>query len=91
MFRGNGKFSKLYGKIEESNDLKLIDKVTYEDATLLRKIRNEFGHGKSKLHFDSPQIVEFVKRLSTYDGAEFNQDAILAACTKVVDHLSASQ
>jgi DNA-binding MltR family transcriptional regulator len=88
-FQKGGKLEKLGSKIKKAQDLGLLDQATHRDADLLREIRNEFGHLKKKLHFDSPEIVEWVKKLSTYETAETNQAAILAAVSKVIDHLEA--
>ncbi|MDB5601182.1 MAG: hypothetical protein JWN71_3226 [Xanthobacteraceae bacterium] len=86
-FRKRGKLATLAAKIKRAEEAGLLDEVTHNDADLLREIRNEFGHLKTKIHFDSPEIVAWAKGLSTYDGAETNQDAILAACSKVLDKL----
>jgi DNA-binding MltR family transcriptional regulator len=90
LFQKRGKLETLAAKIKKSNDLGLFDAATGKDAGLLREIRNEFGHLKAKVHFDSPEIVTWVKQLSTYEAAKSNQDAILAAVTKVTDHLRAA-
>ena len=89
IFQKGGKLEKLGCKIKKAKDLGLLDEVSHSDADLLREIRNEFGHLKKKLHFDSPEIVEWVKKLSTYEAAETNQAAILAAVSKVTDYLRA--
>jgi DNA-binding MltR family transcriptional regulator len=88
-FRKGGKLEKLASKIKKAKDFGLLDEVTCSDADLLREIRNEFGHLKEKLHFDSPTIVAWVKQLSTYEAGKTTQDAILAAVSKVTDHLRA--
>ncbi|TXI08187.1 MAG: hypothetical protein E6Q76_07635 [Rhizobium sp.] len=87
-FQKGGKLETLAAKIKKANDLGLFEEGIVEDATLLREIRNEFGHLKTKVHFDSPVIVNWVKQLSTYEGADSNQAAILAAMTKVTDCLT---
>lgn len=89
VFLKGGKLEKLGAKIKKASDLGLLDDETYSDADSLREIRNEFGHLKTKVHFDSPVIVSWAKQLSTYEGAESNQAAILAAVTKVTDRLRA--
>lgn len=90
VFRGHGKLSSLASKIKKAHSLKLIDDVAFSDATLVRKIRNEFGHLKEKLHFDSAKVVALAEKLSTYQDANSNQDAILAANSKVIDQLKAT-
>jgi DNA-binding MltR family transcriptional regulator len=86
-FKKGGKLEKLATKIKKANDLGLLDEAAFKDANLLREIRNEFGHLKTKVHFDSPEIVKWVKLLSTYEAAKSNQAAIFAAMTKVTDYL----
>jgi hypothetical protein len=88
-FQKGGKLQTLAAKIKKANDLGLLDEGTFKDTDLLREIRNEFGHLKTKLHFDSPEIVKLVKQLSTYEAAESNQAAIQEAITKVTDYLKA--
>lgn len=90
LFQKRGKFETIAAKIKKANDLGLLNAATFKDAGLLREIRNEFGHLKSKVHFDSPEILTWVKQLSTYEAAESNQAAILAAVTKITDHLKAA-
>lgn len=86
-FLKGGKFFTLSDKIKKANDVGLLNEETYNDADTLREIRNEFGHLKTKIHFDSDVIVELVKKLSTYEEAEDNQGAILAALDRVTEHL----
>jgi DNA-binding MltR family transcriptional regulator len=73
----------------QSEEVNLISQVATSDATRLRQLRNKFSHAKESLHFDSSKIVDLVKGLSTYEGAETNQGAILAAMSKVTDELTA--
>jgi hypothetical protein len=91
MFKRKGELSTLYGKIEKAKKLNLLDEVAYKDSHLLRRIRNKFAHRSERLHFDSPGVVELVKQLSTYKAAEFNQDAILAADSNVIEQLKAKK
>ncbi|MBR0786929.1 hypothetical protein [Bradyrhizobium iriomotense] len=85
-----GKLQTLGSKIKKAQTVGLLDAATFADADLLREIRNEFGHLKTKLHFDHPKIVALAGRLSTYEAAETNQAAIFAATDKVVDHVRAA-
>jgi DNA-binding MltR family transcriptional regulator len=89
-FQKRGKLEKLADKIKKAETEGLLDKVAFKDADLLREIRNEFGHLKTKLHFASPEITKLAERLSTYDPAKPNQAAILAAMTKVTNRLKAA-
>lgn len=87
MFKHDGDLATLDKKINKAKALRLIDDVVYADAHLLRKIRNAFAHRRESLHFDSPRVVQFVQQLSTYEAAEHNQAAILAAHTGVHEQL----
>lgn len=87
MFKGDGELATLHKKIRRARSLKLIDAVTLNDADFVRKIRNDFCHEREKLHFDSARIVSLASKLSTYENAETNQDAILKAVDKITDQL----
>ena len=89
-FQKGGKLETLAHKIKKAKDLGLLDEASFKDADLLREIRNEFGHLKTKVHFDSPEIEKWAQHLSTYEAAEPNQAAICAGMTKVTDCLNAS-
>ena len=90
MFKGNGSLATLAKKIEKAHDLGLLDDVGYQDATLIRKVRNQFAHTKQKLHIDSGTGVELIRQMSTFEAAGSNQDAFLAAQTKVLKQLDKS-
>jgi DNA-binding MltR family transcriptional regulator len=87
MFKGDGGLATLHKKIKRARTLKLINTAALNDADLVRKIRNDFGHEREKLHFDSAKIVSSASKLSTYENAETNQDAILKAVGKITDEL----
>jgi DNA-binding MltR family transcriptional regulator len=89
MFQKRGKLETLGSKIKKARDLEILDELALKDADLLRQIRNEFGHLKTKVHFDSAEVTQWTKQLSTYEAAESNQAAILAAMSKVTDALQA--
>jgi hypothetical protein len=44
MFEGNGTLGTLHKRINKAHELNLIDDVTRDDAHLVRRIRNDFGH-----------------------------------------------
>jgi DNA-binding MltR family transcriptional regulator len=90
VFQRGGKLEKLGLKITKAKNLGLLDETAFKDAGLLREIRNEFGHLKTKVHFESPEISKWVEQLSTDEEAEHNQAIIFAAMTKVTDQLRAS-
>jgi DNA-binding MltR family transcriptional regulator len=89
-FGKGGKLATLADRIKRAKTVGLLDDETYKDADLLREIRNEFAHLKTKIHFDSGRIVELATGLSTYQAAATNQDAIQAAVSKVTDKLRKS-
>jgi hypothetical protein len=88
MFKNNGELSTLDKKIKRARTYKLIDRTRLDDADLVRKIRNKFGHEREKLHFDSGTIAALAEKLSTYADAQTNQDAILDAVGKITDELT---
>jgi DNA-binding MltR family transcriptional regulator len=83
MFKGDGPMATLAKRIDAAHDLNLIDDVTRKDAHLVRRIRNGFAHAKEQMHFDSAKTVAFVKQLSTYEAAPFNQEAFLKAAGNI--------
>jgi DNA-binding MltR family transcriptional regulator len=87
MFKGDGELATLHKKIKKARSLKLIDAVALNDADLVRKIRNDFGHEREKLHFDSAKIASSASKLSTYKSAGTNQDSILNAVDKITNQL----
>jgi hypothetical protein len=89
-YQKDGKLQTLGAKITKAKNVGILDEATWKDADMLREIRNEFGHPKTKVNFDSPEIEKWAKRLSTYDETKPNQAAILGAMTKVTDRLRAS-
>jgi DNA-binding MltR family transcriptional regulator len=90
MFRRDGELATLEKKIIKAKELNLLDDTAFKDANLVRKIRNKFAHRRERLHFDSPKIVALARQLSTYEKADFNQDAILKAVSNIVDQLKAN-
>ncbi len=91
VFKHDGELATLEKKVNKAKELNLLDDVTFKDAHLVRRIRNRFAHRSGRLHFDSPKVVSMAQQLSTYETAEFNQDAILEAVSKIVDHLKTSR
>jgi hypothetical protein len=71
MFK-TGQYATLENRIDRAHELGLIDEVTRDDAHLMRRARNKFGHAKDRMHFDSDQIVALLKQMSTYEAAEHN-------------------
>jgi len=87
MFKGRGKCSSLQQRIDAAHNLNLIDDTTWKDAHLMRLARNALGHQKSRLHFDSDEVVKHLSQMSTYEAAEHNQDAYLQMSSNVVDQV----
>ena len=77
MFKRDGELATLERKINKAKELNLLDDTAFKDAHLVRMIRNKFAHRRERLHFDSPKIIAMARQLSTYEKAEFNQNAIL--------------
>jgi ABC-type multidrug transport system ATPase subunit len=87
MFKRDGELATLEKKINKSKEFNLLDDAAFNDAHVVRRIRNKFAHRRQRLHFDSPKVVAMARQLSTYEKAEFNQNAILEAVSNVVDQL----
>jgi hypothetical protein len=79
MFKYEGQYATLEKRIDGAHELGLIDEATKDDAHLMRRARNKFGHATEPMHFDSKKIVDLLKQMSTYEAAEYNQDAFLHA------------
>jgi mannitol operon repressor len=86
-FQSGGNLHALADKIKRAKTVGLLDEAARKDADTLRKMRNEFAHLKTKIHFDSPVIEALAAQLSTYEPGKPNQKAIEAAMDKVTDHL----
>lgn len=87
IFQRGGKLDTLAAKMKKAHDYGLLSDVEFNDATVLRMIRNEFGHLKAKLHFDSPKIDELVRGFSTFDPEASSQSNVFAATTSVMEPL----
>jgi len=90
LYQKGGELQTLGAKIKKAKNVGILYEATWKDADTLREIRNEFGHLKTKVNFDSPEIEKWAKSLSTYEEGKPNQAAILGAMTKVTDRLRAS-
>lgn len=88
MFRHMGQYATLENRINGAYELGLIDEVTKDDAHLMRRARNKFGHAGDRLHFDSEKIVALLKQMSTYEAAKHNQDAFLHAAGNVSEQVA---
>ena len=87
MFKRDGELATLVKKINKAKELNLLDYTAFKDAHLVRRIRNKFAHRSEQLHFDSLKTVAMARQLSTYEKAEFNQNALLEAVSNIVNQL----
>jgi hypothetical protein len=87
MFGEDGEYGTLEKRIDGAHELGLIDEVARNDAHLMRRVRNRFAHHNDTLHFDSGRVVSLIKRMSTYEAAEHNQDAFLQSAGNVSEQV----
>jgi len=66
LFEKNGAFSTLSSKIDFLYCLGVILPQVYLDLDLLRKIRNDFAHGRPWLDFDDEKIKNRIEELNSY-------------------------
>jgi DNA-binding MltR family transcriptional regulator len=85
LLTGYGPLSNFSAKIDIAYGMNLITGKQRSDANLIRNIRNKFAHATTKLDFNSADIVQIGRHLSTYD-AEKND--VLAAYMKSIDLIS---
>src|SRR5262249_17796029 len=72
IFDGYGPLSSFSAKIDISYALRIIDKKTYDDLTIVRKIRNKFAHSMWLINFENPEIVELFKQFKLPKISESN-------------------
>jgi DNA-binding MltR family transcriptional regulator len=68
LFDGYGPLGSFSAKIDLSYALQIINKDQYDDLTVIRRIRNQFGHSMSLVNFDKPEIREHFKRFNLQAG-----------------------
>src|SRR5690242_2472616 len=49
MFKRDGELATLEKKIDKAKELKLLDGTAFEDAHLVRRVRNKFAHRRERL------------------------------------------
>ncbi len=59
--------------------LGLIQENEFKEITLIRKIRNEFGHGWQTISFESGRVADFCRQLPWLGPAEYEEGASLRA------------
>src|SRR6202171_4414435 len=70
LFDGYGPLSSFSAKIDLSYALQILNKDQYDDLTVIRRIRNQFGHSMSLVNFDKSEIREHFKRFKTLQAGE---------------------
>jgi len=79
LFDGYGPLSSFSAKIDLSYALQILNKDQYDDLTVIRRIRSQFGHSMPLVNFDKPEMREHFKRFKTLQaGGHF----ICASCRK---------
>jgi|WetSurMetagenome_2_1015567.scaffolds.fasta_scaffold45107_1 DNA-binding MltR family transcriptional regulator len=66
VFDFNGALGTFSAKIQIIYLLGYIDKITYNDLQMIRKIRNEFAHTSKVLRFDDSKIASMILNLQSY-------------------------
>jgi hypothetical protein len=61
----NAPFSSFYSKSVAGFAMGLFGPLTYADLTNVRRIRNEFAHTATPLHFSDPNIASHCEALTT--------------------------
>jgi DNA-binding MltR family transcriptional regulator len=85
-----GPISSLAAKIEFAFVLEIIQEEIRDDADTIRRIRNKFAHTANWVSFQSQEIVEMCKKLSTFKEGDTDMQAVyISAVTKVIDEVHA--
>lgn len=59
--------------------LGLLQEHEFKEITLIRKIRNEFGHGWQTISFESGRVADFCRQLPWLGPAEYEEGATTRA------------
>jgi hypothetical protein len=59
--------------------LGLLQEHEFKEITLIRKIRNEFGHGWQTISFESGRVADFCRQLPWLGPAEYEEGATVRA------------
>jgi DNA-binding MltR family transcriptional regulator len=87
LFRGTGPLSVFSSKIRIAYGFGLLSKEASVDAHLVRGIRNKFAHAEERISFDSDEIKELLKKLSTAGKDVKPKDAFVHVIEKISRHL----
>ncbi len=66
LFDGYGPLSAFSAKIDLSYALSILDRTSYNDLTVVRKIRNDFAHSIDLIDFETPAIREHFKQFKSF-------------------------
>lgn len=64
LFESNGALATFSGKAAICRAFGLIDEVSYQDITILRKLRNRFAHAADHVDFLDDDILEMIMRMN---------------------------
>jgi DNA-binding MltR family transcriptional regulator len=63
----NGPLRNLAAKIDIAWGFELIDDRVHHDLTVIRDIRNEFAHSITAVNFDSPEVINHLKKFKGWN------------------------
>lgn len=75
----NAPLGTFSSRVSAAFALGLIQENEFKEITLIRKIRNEFGHGWEPLSFDSSGVANLCKQLPWLGPAEYEKGATARA------------
>jgi DNA-binding MltR family transcriptional regulator len=75
----NAPLGTFSSRVSATYALGLIQENEYKEITLIRKIRNEFGHGWETMSFASGRISDYTRQLPWLGPAELESGATLRA------------
>jgi DNA-binding MltR family transcriptional regulator len=61
----HGPLYSFSAKIAMGHALGIYDQATFNDLTIVRKIRNAFAHSKKPIQFDHPAVIAELKKATT--------------------------
>ena len=87
LFDGYGPLSSFSGKIDVAYALGIVTKETYEDLTIIRRVRNQFAHSRVLVDFSSIEIRALFKQFHGFgDGTKDCLAFYLNKLKEVVTH-----
>ena len=85
LFDGYGPLSSFSAKIDLSYALQILNKDQYDDLTVIRRIRSQFGHSMPLVNFDKPEMREHFKRFKTLQAGETDYRAFYLRKLQEID------